>query len=473
MVAAVLVTMVATGLVVVSAQYALHSLSTTSVDRKQVQAVGAAEGGLDVAISDLQSATLPCSVSSPASGQTGALSAAPTSESYSANIYYYDSSGNSLESNCSGGSSPPSGTLSTSVTPATAVVKSTGNTSASTTYGTRTMQAEVALSPVSGAATGDAIFSNGQLSISQTYNIYSQTGQSNNAIVYSNSDWSCSQAGTINGSLYVQGKVSNSQTCSVTGQVWSTGNFTSNHSGSTYGSVKSSSGTITLSSGVTVTGNAYAAGSISGGTVNGTSYQNQTGLSAPPSQSFPTWNFDQNAWTAAGYTSFLTASTCSALTTDLTNMASNAPPTVIQTSCQFNGPATYNLSNNLAIFDTGGASISNPTTFQSSNGTSHNFYFIVPTGSNTVGSCNANINASQTLTIGTSSNPLQAFIYTPCDMSLSQTSEIYGQLYAGGKLSVSQSFSIQYAQAPWPGATGTGGTTSSYTVNVAYEREVQ
>ncbi|MHB1445401.1 MAG: hypothetical protein ACYCZV_07075 [Acidimicrobiales bacterium] len=460
LITAVLFAFVATILMTAAAVYAVHELNITSIDRKEVQSSGAAGAAIDLAVSDLQSGTPPCSIS-------GTLSSAPTTESYTATITYYNSAGQSLNSNCSGGVLPDT------VTPASAVIQATGTNSASTTYGARRMQAEVTMAAVSAPNITDALFGNGGMSFAQTVTLYGQTSPSNNANVYSNGDWSCSQGGNVYGNLYVQGTVSSH--CSVAGAVMSTGDqsLSAGYGSATAGGPSNPASSIDLNNGATVAGSATASGSISlhGGAFSASVDPNQTGLPGPTLQAFPTWDYSTSAWQNTGYTNFVNAgSDCTTLYSAITAMASpTAQPTVIVTSCQFSPSHTqppYLLANNLAIFDSAGLNTSSAT-FESLTTASHDFYFIVPSTGLTVGNCSVTFHALS-LTVGTSSNPLTALLYTPCDMSLSQATAMYGQLYAGGTLSVSQDFTLHYSPFSWPGASG--GANASYSVNIVYER---
>jgi type II secretory pathway component PulK len=62
LISAVLVMMVVTVLGIGAIAMANHSLNTTVINRKQVQSIGGAEAGIDLAINAIQSPTPPCNL---------------------------------------------------------------------------------------------------------------------------------------------------------------------------------------------------------------------------------------------------------------------------------------------------------------------------------------------------------------------------------------------------------------------------
>jgi len=81
LISAMLVMMVVTVLGIGAIAMSNHSLNATQVNRKQVQSIGAAEAGIDLAMNGLQSAAPPCSMS-------GTLTSGPTTSTYSVAITY-------------------------------------------------------------------------------------------------------------------------------------------------------------------------------------------------------------------------------------------------------------------------------------------------------------------------------------------------------------------------------------------------
>jgi hypothetical protein len=127
---------------------------------------------------------------------------------------------------------------------------------------------------------------------------------------------------------------------------------------------------------------------------------------------------------------------------------------------------------------TGGFGSSNQVTFQSGSSTSRNFYMIVPShlfGTQTATTCSStsgNISFTNQTTINSSNNPLVSFIYTPCDVTISNNQSEVGQVYAGGNMTITNQFNMNYKSLSVPGAIGgTGAAPTSYSIGLIYTRE--
>jgi hypothetical protein len=477
LISAILVMMVVTVLGVGAIAMANHSLNSTVINRKQVQSIGGAEAGIDLAINAIQSPTPPCSLS-------GTLSSGPTTSSYSVAITYFNSAGSQLS--CS---TVQAGTS----IPATAQLRSTGDTQAAG-FGSRVMNSLVQMTPVPSAAFDKAIFAQGNLTITNKTTLNGDG--KNNANVYTNSSFTCSNNETFYGNLYSQGDITASNTCTTSGDWWAAGKVSSTGNGSIGGSVfaggcndttkgclstASTSGNISIASNGSVGKNAVAKGTInpspcgSGRVIQGTCSTNAN-PGNPPYQAFPTVDFDSSAWTAFGYTRQINeGSNCTQLTTDLQGLATATTPTVITTSCNIDwGKNTWNFNTDVAIFATGGFGSTNQTNFQSTSSTVHSFYMIVPThliGTQTATTCSSS-SGNIKFTNQTSMTNLQSFMYTPCNVTFSNNQTHVGQIYGGGTVTVTNQFNMNYKSITVPGAVGgSGSAPTSYSVGIIYTRE--
>jgi hypothetical protein len=482
LVSALLVTMIVSALALGAIAMANSSLNNTVTNRKQVQSIGAAEAGIDLAMNGLQSATPPCSMS-------GTLSSGPTTSNYSVTISYYATfppSGSALS--CA---SVQAGTA----IPLAAQLTSTGDTQAAG-YGHRVMNALVQMTPVPSPAFDKAIFAQGTLTFNNKTTV-NGSGK-NNANIYTNTSFACSNNEYFYGYVYSQGDITGSNTCGGSGDMWAAGAISLSGNGVLGGSMyaagcndtfkgcaasASTSGNITVASNYSVAKNAVAKGTVSptpcgsGHTIQGTCSTNSS-PGPPPYYSFPIVDFVSSAWTAAGYTVLdLTGSSCPAFTTS--TLSALSTPTVVLTNCNVDwGKNTWSFKTDIAVFATGGFGSSNNVSFQSSTSTSHNFYMIVPshlfnsTTATTCNSSNGNISFTNQTTMNSTSNPLVSFIYTPCNVTINNNQSQVGQVYGGGTVTVQNQFNMNYQSLSVPGAIGgTGAPPVSYAIALSYMRE--
>jgi hypothetical protein len=484
LISAILVTMVVTLLAISAIAMANSSLNSTVVNRKQVQSIGAAEAGINLAINGLQSATPPCSAS-------GTLSSGPTNSSYSVAITYYSTfppSGDPL---------PCSAVQAGTSIPMAAQLRSTGDTVAKG-FGSRVMSALVQMNPVPSAAFDKAIFAQGNLTFNNKSTINGDG--KNNANVYTNSSFTCTNNEYFYGFLYSQGDITGSNTCGGTGDWWAAGRISATGNGVLGGSVyaagcndttkgcasnASTSGNISLSSNYSVAKNAIAKGTISptpcgaGRVILGNCVTNAS-QGPPPYQPFPTVDFNSLAWTNAGYTNQINeGSNCTQLQLDLVAMATVTTKTVITTSCNVDwGGATWLFNTDVAVFATGGFGSSHAVSFQSTTSAAHYLYMIVPThliGSQTATPCSSNtgnIKFTNQTSINSTNNPLASFIYTPCAVTFNNNQTEVGQVYGGGTVTITNQFNMNFDSIPVPGAIGgTGGPPTAYSIALSYIRE--
>jgi hypothetical protein len=453
--------------------------------RQQADALDAAEAGLNLGYEQIQqssTSTLPCG--SGAVGQS--FSTVPTASSFSDSVTYYDSY------------PPTDAALScTSVhggaTLAAAEIVSTGSGGSVAQY----MEALVKLSVTdTGPVFDQALFSNASMTGSNGATVYAYTG--NDADLYTNGNVSCGNNFSVQGNVVDQGTFTGSNSCSVAGNLTSVDDITLSNNAVIGGNASSTGnpgscsgsptqGVITMSNNATVDQSAYAYCRISlsnNATVVHSKVAPDSSLTNPAVETFPTvpeplsGSAAATAWSSAGYTNQITDNTCtsSGVYKDISNMSTATTATVIMTSCalSWSNNSSVSLNQNLAVFSTGGFSMSNNTTWQSTNSTTHLLYLLVPStvGSTTTTCSGANpgISLSNNTTFASSVNVL---LYTPCTVSVSNGSTGYGQVY-GGTISASNNFTAHYVPLPAvPGATGGGSaSTTALTLAVVYERQV-
>jgi hypothetical protein len=476
MITAVLTALVGTLLMTAAADYSLHSLGTSSVDRKKVQTVDASEAGIDLATARLGSAPLPCSLS-------GSLGTTPVPSTYSVTIAYSDQSGTALT--CSGA------TLPSTSSPASAVITSTGDWSRAgvAVYGKRTLQSGVVLAALPSAVAPYAIYAGSSLSLSNVTTIQGSTGGGDDANVYAGSGYSCGDSLTLGGNLYVQGSISLGNDCTITSDAYSTQDITTTNSVSIGHDAKSSQGNITLSTGTSVGHDAIAHGTNTGGSVlNPNGRISGANLVDPPLPHFINWSYDTNPndpdpttpWRADGYTSFITDNDCNpSLSTnvykDIAHMSTATQATVIVTSCALSWPVgsftSVTTNQNLAIFASGGFTTSGGVLFASASSSLHDLYLITPYSASIAPCTTPGISVSSQTQLGSSTKPLDVFLYTPCDLTFNSTFAVSGQLYSGSRIISTNPFDLVFAPLATPGAT-TSDPSISYAVTSLYKREV-
>ncbi len=295
-----LVTMIAIAIGVALATSIIFTTNQVSLGRERVQARGAAEAGIDIALAAIeqsQGSTVPCSLSGTSSSATND---GPFPPSYTVSISYRDASGAELA--CS----PGAGTTSP---PGEAVITSVGASAPGIVGGQpaeRTMEAAVRLraGTASWADTfGKAVFSQSSVVLDNRWSLLGA-----NADFYTGGNFDCRNSSRFEGSVYGQGTGSLTNSCQIVGDLWTKGAITTSTSGiSVGGSVKSSTGGLTMGNNpVPIGGNIVLAGALvsSNGrqpTVGGTISQNLGTFENPPEQTFPRVTFDQADWTEDGW----------------------------------------------------------------------------------------------------------------------------------------------------------------------------
>lgn len=488
MITALLVTMIVLALGVVAVGISQHDTTASSLDRKRVQAIDAAEAGLDTFFSQLtttSNASMPCPGSVGAPNESVDL---PTSPPAHFDVYV------SFFSQWPPGSTPDvtcaqvqSGTV-----PAAALVKSVGTatTLAAPTQVQRTMESTIHLTPIYGGF-NKAIFSDRQLGFGNKFTLNGNGG--NNGDVYTNGDFTLGNNTLIKGSVYSQGAATISQGV-VNADVWAKNAVSLSSGIQVLGNSTSSTSSITLSNNSTIFGNAKAGTTISGGTINGTVTQNSP--SGPPpqlgmpkycwpgcdSQGNPT-NDTMVAFQAAGYT-VNSYPTCALAKLDIGNwfgasggdyvVVVNSP---ISCSLSYSNNTTLNVKGNLAVFFTGTTTDTNGTatvfstvnnvTVQGTGGSPYTLFLVRAWQS---GLCPGSPIATPNFSVSnsTSFNNLSLFVYTPCrvDFGNNNAGGVNGQII-GGQVNITNQMVMNYVPIQAPAFNLIG-----YNSGVAYKREI-
>jgi Tfp pilus assembly protein PilX len=486
MVTALLVAVVVLALGLVALQLAQHNVSSSAFDRKRVQAVAAAEAGIDDVYARIQNATpaqLPC-----ASPVTGSLAMSP-SATYSVTVTYYDAyppgAGNEID--CGDLVSKiydiqqKQGTFSADITSVGTAVGSGSPNSVS-----RRLQTEVQLAPQT--AFQKAIFSNAAFGTSNLNHFTLNGNNGPNGNIYTNGDFGCNNNSSVQGSVYAQGSATVSNTCSVAIDLWAGGNVSLSGNSNIGNNVISSLGNITISNPATVNGSAKAAGSCTGcaGRVAGSIV---TGARSPmpPKFLFPalTWGTGSPDYQAlfqeAGYALDFSRSNC--------NFPNNFTVTqdtafVINGNCSFSGSTFQTANRNVAFIVKGSVSLAQKTLFANTtpcNPTTQPcpfVSFIVPSnyvpGFTQTTPCPSPYNTNGAYDVSASNNKdftgINVFVYTPCNVNFNNNSSSwYGQIYAGNQANIQNLYTQNYQQMPLFSALA---PIVGFTENIVFLREI-
>ena len=227
--------------------------------------------------------------------------------------------------------------------------------------------------------------------------------------------------------------------------------------------MQSSRSSIALSNAAHILNNATAGTTVtSNGHIDGTITQNAT-ASDPPTYSLPTMTWDQSAWTAQGW-NLVSQSSCTPIAGPITTKTVYR----ITPACNmtWSNNTTVNLSADLAIVTDGSLSMVNQVTFQSTDSTPHNLFFIVPT--NGAYSCSGANAANFSSSNNTSFVNLRTFIYTPCSATYANNNAgLGGQIFAG-QVTISNQFTLNFIPEQIPG----NGTITGYKADINYIREI-
>ncbi|MGN6331124.1 MAG: hypothetical protein ACTHOD_05655 [Motilibacteraceae bacterium] len=472
--------------------FTLRESAQTGRDRQRSEAITSAEGAVDVAMAKIQQqdpTSLPCDTSSMTSTQSK-----PDTMTISTTVTYYDVNG--VQLSCSAVKNPSS-----NVAAATALIKSTSTTTpiAGQAAAVRTIESEVRLTPSFAQGLDKAIFGDAGVTLANKTELYGQ-GTTPDADIYTNGDFACQNNEHFRGSVYAQGSISLSNSCTIDVDAWAKTGFSSTNPQSTVsGDVKVSSGSAQINAG-TIGGKVIAQSVTPSSWCTSHPGKCTTGngvVSDPPAQPFPILNWDSNTaaqWAANGYTNVITldSTQCTKYTGQSGSSSSNGPgqwivdkgnnlsgPTVLVTSCSVLiqnpnknnacGNKTICLNNNLAVFATGGVTISNTITIQSTNTTTRNLYLVQPYNAVSTHPCTSQgINLDNQVSISSTINEL---LYSPCTIRKANNTDHYGQIYAGGVAQVDNQLTMYYRPLPVWGLSNTTNKVKYYSMDILYKRE--
>jgi len=468
MVTALLVSMVVLSLSVAVVGISLHNSSQSSQDRKRVQAIDAAEAGIDAYFSGLVSTPTGSGMCDLAAWD-GTLPTSPAAE-YDVSVVLYSTWPpiDGTEITCADPlSAPPLG--------ARIISKGTAVTSASGVAVSRTMQTEVQLAPIYGGL-NQAIFSDRGLNFQNKFTLNGY--KANDGDVYTNGDFVLRNNTTIAGSVYSQG-TADIQSGAIKQDVWANKAVTLD-SISVFGKVTSS-----ISS-VSVQNNSHIYGDIKAGTgitvsnnsvVDGSKTPNSPS-GPPPQLPFPQLTYDDalvpptgaTAWTSAGYT-VVNYTNCALAKAFIGTIAGGNYAVHISPTCalSWGGNTTVNVRGNLAIITDGSISTINNVTFQGVGGT-RTVFLIDPyrTGVNVPCPVTNPTPYDISVSNSTSFNSINLFVYTPCNVSFGNNNAngVNAQII-GGTVNITNQMVMNFKPIQVPAFNLTG-----YSVQVSYLREI-
>jgi len=463
-------------LTLVVVQQAVHNLDASSADRRRLNAVNAAEAGIDwfyhhlesTAVGDLQPHLMPL---------TRPLGSGPAPVEFTVTpTYFTDAEGNQ----------ELVGAPSNTNYPKSVKISSIGVSAGGLT---RKMESFVQLNPVYGGFEG-AVISGGATNLSNNFTLNGNNGNDGDVYVLDGDFTASSGLETIRGSVYVvQGDATVSTNVRIYGNVWSYGALTLNQPQATIdGYVRSSDEWVKLTNG-SVGGNAYYCGTTTG-SIPATNPDKALGskiqecTSAPPSQPFPEIKYDPAAWAAQNYTVYTAQGTGDAQCTDARNYIEGTTTgynsgagvpddftgvvVYISGTCAYS-PSTNNptitLGTNLAVVTRGSIVLNTQSTWQGQGGT-RNLHFISAYPDVGTPDCTAT-----TQDVRVENNPsfpsVEIALYSPCDVYVSNNSGPFTGQVIGNPVNVSNRFSMTYRPVLIPGSNIDG-----FSQDVAYLREV-
>jgi hypothetical protein len=519
MITALLVSVIVVSLSAVAIELAVHNVGTSAYDRKRVQAVSAAEAGIDATMEQLQTAqaqsdgtiNLPCSY---VPGSALAFQSTPVSlqmfpgAQYQVAVGFVDKNGTGLA--CSA-------VQSGAQTPTSAYITSTGVATAtsSSIAVSRTLYTQVTLVPNTGFT--QALFSNGQFSSQNQFTI---TGyNSNNGNIYTNGDFVCNNNSTVYGSVYAQGGATVGSSCTMAQDLWTVNSIAFSNSAEVKGNLTSATGGFTMLNSSKVDGNVKVAGTCTnGGTacaapsgyIGGT-LATGSASPAPPKYQFPALDWGTGSPTdfmpgyqSQGYT-FYNASSSPSLTcatggatiaTGFTPPASSpgAVADLSPTLCpiSYGNNSVINVNTNTTIVLNGSFTTVNKVTIQGTAGACPQnaslpvnpivngnciLAIVVPSsavpGFTRTTPCPSPFNTSGAYDIALSNQTIfknvEVFFYTPCNVNAQNNQGMSGQVYAGGTANIGNNFQLSYVPIPFPNAST---EIVGYSVSPVFLREV-
>lgn len=452
-VTAVLVSMVVLSLAVTVTALSQHNVGQSAFDRKRIQAIDAAEAGINAYFSMVQGATGPATCS-PLDAD---LPTTPPAQ-YHVEITLYSiwPPGDGYELDCP----PPTDPLG-----AVIVSEGTAVTADSPIAVTRTMQTQVRMDPIYGGL-NKAIFSDTALEFQNKLNVNGY--EANDGDVYTNGNLELSNNTVISGTAYAQGWADIAQGI-VKQNVWANDYVQLSNQIEVFGNVTSSTSSISLSNNSHVYGDAKAGTTIAGGQIDGSQTPNSSS-EPPPQIELPEFPWDEKVeaeWVKAGY-DIQNYTSCAAAKSFIDTMPAGDYVVRVSPVCalSWGNNSTINVRGNLAIFTDGSISTVNQTNWNSVGG-EWTVFFIVPyrEGLNCTKPSPYDISVSNNTGFN---NGLKTFVYAQCNVDFGNNNAegVNGQII-GGTVTITNQMTLNYFPILVPGFNLTG-----YNVEVAFLREI-
>jgi hypothetical protein len=458
MVVALLVSVVLLLLSIVVVQQSIHDVTSSAYDRQRLTSVNAAESGGNYYYAYLQSTTVDAMTCAPT---TQTIASAPRAASFTATPTFYDANGDVMP--CA--SATP---FSSTYYPSSVLIDSVGTVDGQTP---RRMQTYVRLTPVYGGF-GAAVLTNNGADFPNNFDIYGNNGNDGDVYIL-NGDLKITNTPHIRGNVNVpNGGATISGNSNILGNLWANLGITLNNPATVTGNVISSTGSIGGSG--AISGNATAGTTISGVSLAGTPYPN-TISPKPPTQPFPQITFNSADWSGYNIQTFTGANACTAAYSYVTG-GTWSTDTVVRitgsTPCTFNvsNNTTVNVNANLAIITDWGINFLNQSNWNGATSTK-SLFFISTWPDNGCPDPTGSFDAVEK-TVATANNTnfnsyVQAFFYSPCKVSMNNTSNFAGQVL-GGTVQIGNQFTMSFRPVLVPGY----GTITSFREDIAYVREV-
>jgi len=473
-VVSVAVMVVALSLALLVATVTVRENRSSGVDRKRAVAVNAAEAGLDATFTTIQASgsALPCPGTL---AQPPAVDVPVDQPTVSTTVQYFGQDGVTPVTSCT------QLRANAARVPMKALITSTATTVGAVASGMtarRAMQALVTVRPTVSQGFQNAIFSNGPLEVRNNHSIYGNEG--NDADIYSNNSVYCPTGSnqTYQGSVYSQGAVNFQGQCSVLGKIWAKDSVSIAQNQTTVGN-----GVISSTSAVSLANVSNVAGTVMAGTTitpdSCLSPKCVRGLvqGPPPYQPFPKLPLSMvESWTAAppigpGYVRN-DYSNCELVEAQLISVyAKKGAGQLVLTPCSVDlRQQELILSNDLVIYASGGFTTANQVTLKSDDGQPHKVYWIVPYGVSCTSTPAPGITTDNQFSVD---SKIDLMLYTPCNISVANHSDHFGQVYGGGGVTINNNFDMRFKPMPMFGVDQASLPLRSYDVDVAYKREVR
>ena len=439
----------------------IHSLDSSSYDRRRLLSVNAAESGTNHWYQYLQTtpiAGLDCSA------KVEDIDTGPSIATFEAAATFYAADGATVM-DCA--------TFSSTTFPSYALISSIGTVSDQTP---RTIETLMRLTPNYGGF-GAAILAVNATTFSNNFDIYGSSGNDGDIYVL-NGDLTITNTPNIRGNVYVpNGGAILSNNNTIWGNLWARDDITLNNSSTVKGSALSELGEISGSGLIEGTATAFGDVDQSGGlTVNGT-VSAFTEVPTTPTQTFPQIGYVAANWTAEGYTiidnTFFDpepgANDCQEAYSWIKNTWPGSAYTNVvvriapASACTFQpgNNDTISVKGNLAVISNWGFGFENRQNWNGTAGATKLIHFI---STWPAGTC-----TSKNISVGNNTNfnsLTNVFFYTPCTATMANQNAFSGQVMASN-VSISNNFKMNYKPVLVPGVTGITG----FKQDIAYIHE--